>query len=156
VLRETYEEPDRAGAEIREQVLRSPEGAALNRLIKMNDQEYRQTYESFLRGRRESRKTGRAPGDPIADVHTPEASEGVVPEAPDGAAAAAARHQTAAAADKRRHAADTLAPGAANGIGAAIFHGDALRYAVIKDHTVPADEAESPDEATNDEPDGWE
>jgi hypothetical protein len=141
VLRVAYEEPDRAGAEVRQQVLFSPDGLALARLIKMHDQEYQQAYQAFLRGRKESQKTGRAPGGRASEIHTPEATEVVVPAPADVAASAAARQRAAADTEKRRHAAAVLAPNKSNGIGTRIFNGDAMRYAAVEANCIrPEDE----------------
>jgi hypothetical protein len=146
-LRALYEEPARAGAEVREQVLRGPDGMQLNRLARMHLQNYLQVYQAFLRGRSESRKSGAVAGDPIAEVHGPGAAK-VVP-APGPADQKAAQRQAAKDnADERDQGAAKLAAGGKNPIGTVTFNGDALR-AGVRAHAAaappaPAGEPENP------------
>jgi hypothetical protein len=128
-LRTLYEEPARAGAEVREQVLRGPDGMQLHRLARMHQQNYLQAYQAFLRGRSESRKTEAVAGDPVADVHRPGAAKFV--PAPGAAEAKAAQRQAVKEeAEKRKQGAADVAPGRKRGIGAANFNGDELRAGV--------------------------
>ena len=64
MLRSNYEEPARDGAEIRRQVLTSPEGSLLLRHERAHGLAYDRAYGAFLKGRNQSLKTGRPPGAP--------------------------------------------------------------------------------------------
>src|SRR5262249_3531415 len=124
-LRTLYEEPARAGAEVREQVLRSPEGMQLNRLARMHLQNYLQAYQAFLRGRKESRKTNAVVGAPIDEVHGAGAAQFTPASGPDEDRAA--RRQAAKDdAQERKHGAAAVAAGGKNPIGTAPFNGDEL------------------------------
>jgi hypothetical protein len=128
-LRIQYAEPARAGAEVCAQVLRGPDGMQLKRMVRMHQQDFLQAYEAFLKGRKESRKSGAAPGAPVPDVAGGGAEPFVPPrQAPDEAEAErqAARQATA----ERQEEADNLAPGEKNGIGAPLMTGDAMREGV--------------------------
>jgi hypothetical protein len=122
-LRTQYEAPSRAGAEVREQVLRGPDGMQLAQLDRTHRQNFLQAYQAFLKGRKESRDTGAAPGGAVAAV-VESATETFVPAAMTDAAAAAGRTAAKQETEKRQQAADTLAPGGTNGIGASTFNAD--------------------------------
>jgi hypothetical protein len=126
VLRTQYEEPARDGVEVREQVLRGPDGMQLNRLAKTHLQNYLQAYQAFLRGRKETRKTGAVPGAPTAEVHGPGARK-IVPVPATAEAKAAGRQAANQQRGRRKTAAAATAPGRKKGIGAAIFNGDEFR-----------------------------
>ena len=63
-LRVNYEEPARDGAELRKQVLASPEGSLLLRHERAHELTYNRAYGALLKGRLQSLKTGRPPGAP--------------------------------------------------------------------------------------------
>ena len=111
-LRTNYEDPARDGAEIRRQVLTSPEGSLLLRHDRAHGLVYDRSYNAFLKGRLQSLKTGRPPGapDPVDDE---EADRN-----PDSVAVAAAAAAVAESRARRKRAAAAVAPGADNGIGA--------------------------------------
>jgi hypothetical protein len=141
LLRTHHEKPARAGTEVRRQVPWSREGMQLARLQRMHEQQFVQSYQVFLKGRKESQKSGLVPGQATADLHTPEAKSALVPPPPaDPAAESSARQQAAEDAAERAAVADALAPGDDNGIGARIFQGDGMRYEVVKEHTIPPPE----------------
>jgi hypothetical protein len=125
VLRVQFEEPARAGAEVRDQVLRGPDGMQLARLERMHQQEFDRAYQAFLRGRAESRKTGAVPGARVAGVHDGPAEQ-FVPIPTAAGAKAAGRQAAQQAALARQDASARVVPGAKNGIGARPFTGDAL------------------------------
>jgi hypothetical protein len=129
VLRTAYAEPSRAGAEVREQVLRGPDGMQLAALDRMHRQNFLQAYQAFLKGRKESRDTGAAPGAPVAEV-ADSTTETLVPATMTDAEAAAGRKAAKEETDKRKQAADTLAAGGTNGTGARIFNADEFRAEV--------------------------
>ncbi len=64
MLRTNYEEPARDGAEIRRQVLATPEGSLLLRHERAHGLTFDRAYAAFLKGRLQSLKTGRPPGAP--------------------------------------------------------------------------------------------
>jgi hypothetical protein len=135
-LRVAYAEPARAGAEVRAQVLRGPEGMQLKRMVGMHEQGFLKAYEAFLKGRRESRKSGAVPGAPVAGAADGGAAFFPPRQAPDEAAAE--RQASQAAAEERRQQADDAAAGAKNGIGAQLFNGDAMREGMRARATWPA------------------
>jgi hypothetical protein len=148
-LRTLHEEPARASAEVREQVLRGPEGMQLNRLATMHQRNYLQAYQAFLRGRSESRKTGAVVGDPIDEVHGPGAAK-FAPAPSTAEDKAAQRHAANEQREVREQAAAALAAGGKNPIGAATFNGDELRagvraYAAVPSQPMPPTEPENPD-----------
>jgi hypothetical protein len=140
LLRTHYEEPARAGAEVRRQVLHSRDGMQLSRLQRMNEQQFIQAYQTFVRGRKESHKSGMLPGQAVDELHTEEAKSAVVPARADPAAESDEEQQAEADKAERTTVAAALAPGGANGIGASICQGDRLRYAVIQEHTIPPED----------------
>ena len=103
VLRTNYEEPARDGAEIRRQVLATPEGSLLLRHERAHGLTFDRAYAAFLKGRFQSLKTGRPPGAPYADDD--EAAERI----PDSAAVAAARAACAELRALRKRAAGAVA-----------------------------------------------
>jgi hypothetical protein len=129
VLRTQYEEPARDGAEVREQVLRGPDGMQLNRLANVHLQNYLQAYQAFLRGWSETRKTGAVPGAPSAEVHGPGARK-IVPVPATAEAKAAGRQAASQQRGRRKMEAAATAPGRSRAIGAAIFNGDEFRAAM--------------------------
>jgi hypothetical protein len=130
VLRRNLEAPARAGAEAREQVLRGPDGALFARLQRLHRQDYLQAYQTFVKGRKETQKTGMVPGAPVVDPPGSGPSR-FVPAAPDPAAAAAAQQVAEAATAARTAAAATVAPGAGdNPIAGTPGGGDDLRRRV--------------------------
>jgi hypothetical protein len=140
VLREHYEEPSRAGAEVREQVLRSPDGMQLARLEQMHQHDFNHAYQAFLRGRKETQKTGAAPGSPCAAVRD-SAAQPFVPAPMTASEKAAGRRATKQAAAARKQAAGAAAPGGTNGIGAPLFTGDAMIAEVAARAPRPAEAA---------------
>ena len=112
-LRITYEEPARDGAELRRQVLASSEGSLLLRHERAHTLTYNRAYDSLLKGRLQSLKTGRPPGAPgrAEDDGAEQHTAGNKPE-PDATSVAEARAQ-------RKREAKAVAPGPDNGIGAA-------------------------------------
>ena len=133
-LRLTFEEPARDGAETAKQVLAGPEGALLLRHLRTHESHYHRAYQAFLKGRKETARTGLLPGQPIANIHgapneneTPAKDEpgtGVEPEVE------VVPVQQARAV--RKQGANTVAPGGDNdnGIGASAA-GDIYRAAVV-------------------------
>jgi hypothetical protein len=110
VLRCNHEEPARDGAEIRRQVLTSPDGMLLLRHERAHGLVYDRAYGAFVKGRLQSLKTGLPPGAPVGVDHAEaEPTSGAVPS--DRAVVAERR-------TGRMRAAEAVAPGAGNGIGA--------------------------------------
>jgi hypothetical protein len=142
-LRAHFEAPARAQAEERAQALEGQAGVLFARYSRMHDLEYHRSYNALLQGRREMARSGQIPGAPTK----PNAPEGQVttsggdvssppiPEPNRGAppASVGASVEAAAAAQKRdrERAAEVVAPGPVNGIGAAVFRGDAIREATV-------------------------
>ena len=120
VLRTNYEDPARDGAEIRRQVLTSPEGSLLLRHERAHGLTYHRAYDALLKGRRQSFKTGWPPGAPgaVADDGVEQDSAAVEPVS-DAAVVAERR-------GRRKRAAEAVAPGAENGIGAPAAQGDVM------------------------------
>jgi hypothetical protein len=139
-LRTHHEEPAQAGAEVRRQVPQSREGVQLARLEWMREQQFIQAYQVFLKGRKESQKSGLRPGQSIADVNTSEAKSAVV--APPAHPEASDRARRQATVDRVEHAsvASALAPGETSDIGARVFQGDGMRYEAIKEKPIPPPE----------------
>ncbi len=133
LLRTNYDTPKRDGAEVRRQVLTGPLGAQLIREAETHERQYLRAYQAFVRGRAQAVKTGMPPGisDPSVQGGMNEVPTDVPEPEPDGVAAAAAQ---------RRQAADALAPGEENGIGVAIFRGDAMRAAVLATNPMSMEE----------------
>jgi hypothetical protein len=128
-LREQYEKSSRAGAEVREQVLRGPDGMQLARLDRMHRQNFLQAYQAFLKGRKESLKTGMAAGSPGADLEGSDPRHSMT--APMSHEEAEAQRRAASLATcQRAEGADRVAPGGKNGIGATPFTADFMRAAV--------------------------
>ncbi len=68
-LRLTFEEPERDGAETTKQVLAGKLGAQLLQQYRTYDIQYHRAYNAFLKGRKETTKTGLLPGQPVPDIH---------------------------------------------------------------------------------------
>jgi hypothetical protein len=115
-LRVHFDEPSRAGAEVRAQVLRGPDGMQLARLDKMHRQNFLQAYQAFLKGRKESLKTGRAPGAAVAGLEGALEQPAFTRMSDDEAEAG--RRAAKAATEARAAAAALVSPGPKNGIGA--------------------------------------
>jgi hypothetical protein len=147
-LRINYEVPARDGAEARRQVLVSPEGVMLLRHERAHTLTYHRAYDAFLKGRVLSLKTGRLPGapDPVAD-DTEQARAAVDPAAAPGATAVTEGR------DQRKRAAEELAPGPDNGIGAADRWGDFMMDTVLKEKpkVIEAPEGSQQEQALNNE-----
>ena len=113
VLRTNYEEPARDGAELRRQVLATPEGSLLLRHMRAHELTFHRAYGAFLKGWHQSLKTGRPPGAPSAGGAEPtdQQASAAAPPVSDRGAVAEGQAQ-------RKRAAEAVAPGAANGIGA--------------------------------------
>jgi hypothetical protein len=126
LLRIHYETPARQGAEVRKQVLQSPEGARLQREAESHDRQYHRAYQAFLKGRAQSIKTGTLPGAPQEDLHGGSVETTTTAVAPEPAGLSAEAMQ-----EQRMEGADALAPGGANGIGPPHVRGDAYRAAVM-------------------------
>jgi hypothetical protein len=124
-LRTNYEEPARDGAEIRRQVLTSPEGSLLLRHERAHGLTFQRAYDAFLKGRLQSLKTGRPPGAPerVDGGEEDHPAKGVVVS--DAAAVEERRV-------RRKRAAEAVAPGAENGIAAPRGHGDVMVDAVLR------------------------
>jgi hypothetical protein len=137
LLRTHHEAPARAGAEVRTQVLRDRLGAQLVRLGETHERQFYRAYNTFMKGRALSAKAGVLPGAPDPMLHAePEDDTGPVPEVEpvsDVDSAEESRRQ-------RMQAADALAPGRENGIGAAIVRGDRERAAVMAAGPMSAEE----------------
>jgi hypothetical protein len=110
-LRKNYEEPARDGAELRKQVLATPEGSLLLRHERAHDLTFHRAYGALLKGRPQSLKTGRPPGAP----HSADDDEA---DRQDSAAVAADATRVAETRAERKREADAVAPGPGNGIGA--------------------------------------
>ena len=123
VLRTNYEEPARDGAEIRRQVLATPEGSLLLRHERAHGLTFDRAYAAFLKGRLQSLKTGRPPGapHPIAD-DAGQASADDEPGPRRGSDATRVAEEKV----RRKQAAAAVAPGADNGIGAPQAHADGM------------------------------
>jgi hypothetical protein len=130
-LRSNYEDPARDDAELRRQVLATPEGTLLLRHERTHGLMYKRAYEAFLKGRAQSLKTGRPPGAPDqADAGGADPARAAAPgPAADPAAAAAA---VAEARARRKREADAVAPGVDKPIGAPEPPGDFMREEVRK------------------------
>jgi hypothetical protein len=63
LLRKGHEDPSRAGAETRSEGLEGPLGRQLDRQAEMHDRAFLRAYNTFVSGRKETARTGRAPGD---------------------------------------------------------------------------------------------
>jgi hypothetical protein len=61
-LRKSHEDPSRAGAETRNEGLEGPLGRQLDRQAEMHDRAFLRAYNTFVSGRKETARTGRAPG----------------------------------------------------------------------------------------------
>jgi hypothetical protein len=120
VLRTNYEEPARDGAELRRQVLTTPEGTLLLRHARTHEQTFQRAYGAMIKGWFQSLKTGLAPGAP-----SQEAAEPTDEQAGTAAARQSDRGAVAAAQAERKRAAAAVAPGAGNGIGAPAGKADA-------------------------------
>jgi hypothetical protein len=111
-LRINYEEPARDGAELRRQVLASPEGSLLLRHERAHGHVFLGAYGAFLKGRLQSLKTGRPPGAPNKDDnHTAEQVQDRAAVVSDAAVVAERRAW-------RKQEAEAVAPGRDGGIGA--------------------------------------
>jgi hypothetical protein len=121
VLRTNYEEPARDGAELRRQVLTTPEGSLLLRHARAHEQTFHRAYGAFMKGWHQSLKTGLPPGAPTAAGDEPRDQQA-------GAAVAreSGREAAAAARAQRKRAAEAVAPGAANGIGVPEANADGM------------------------------
>jgi len=126
-LRVNHETPARDGAEIRRQVLQGREGARLLREAEVHNRHYHRAYNTFLKGRAYSAKSGRLPGQPEAGVHG-EANATPAKVAPVAVAEPVSAEQGVA---RRKQEAEALAPGGENGIGRPTAHGDRERAAVM-------------------------
>jgi hypothetical protein len=127
-LRINDEVPARDGAEVRRQVLDGPEGSLRRRHERAHGLTYRRAYEAFLKGRLQSLKTGRPPGapGPVGDGDAVQETAAVDRwPASDATSVAEARA-------RRKRAAEALAPGPENGIGAAEARGDVMVEKVLK------------------------
>jgi hypothetical protein len=134
-LRVNYETPARDSAEVRRQVLQSPDGARLLREAESHNRQYHRAYNAFLKGRAYSAKTGWLPGQPQADLH---------PGADDTPTAVVAEPVSVEErVARRKQAAEALAPGGENGIGEPIVSGDLGRAAVRAAGPLSAEELEA-------------
>jgi hypothetical protein len=127
-LRLTIEEPARDGAEIAKQVLAGPEGALLLRHLRTHESHFHRAYQAFLKGRKETARTGLLPGQPIAHIHGAPNETPAQDQPEPGPEAVVVPVQQAQAA--RKQGANTVAPGADNGIGASAAS-DIYRAAVV-------------------------
>src|SRR5262249_10215714 len=129
LLRKNYEEPGRAGAEVRKQVPRDRDGVQLAHLIEMHERRYLRAYGAFVRGRRASRKSGTLAGEAVPGLH---GGEFELPTEDPAATAACAEAETSAAA-ARQTVAGILAPGRRWGIGAPLGPADVMRAGVMEE-----------------------
>jgi hypothetical protein len=131
LLRATFEIPGRDGAEAREQVIAGPLGAQLVRQAELHERQLLRSYNAFVKGRNQSAKSNRLPGEPDPDMH----GEGE-PEATAAAAAEPEARRTAVSAEEareqRKQAAAVLAPGGANSIAAPMARADDWRTKVVE------------------------
>jgi hypothetical protein len=95
----------------------------LARLERMHQQNFIQAHQTFLKGRKESRKSGFVVGAHDAAVEGAD-TDRFGPPPRDAARAAAERQAATEKTAERGAAADALAPGAKNGIGVTRFAGD--------------------------------
>jgi hypothetical protein len=153
VLRVQFEDPSRLGAEVREQVLRGPDGAQVARLERMHRQNFVQAYQTFLKGRKESLKTEVAPGMSRGDVEGADAEQ-FVRHPMSAEAKAASRRAQGEEKKERSQQAGRVRPGAKSGIGALRFDGDELiagvrahqkRQAGAVGESATQEDAESPE-----------
>jgi hypothetical protein len=146
VLRLSFDEPARDSAEVRRQVLASPEGARIVRQLQIHQQQFQRAYDAFLKGRKHSEKSGQVPGAPIPGIHFQADDVPVVePDArPVKQAQAEGRESPITrsvmptvgvpvneARRQRKQMADAVAPGGDNGIGAPVVRGDVFRAAAV-------------------------
>jgi len=136
VLSSNYEEPARDGAEIRRQVLATPEGTLLLRHERAHELTYHRAYGAFVKGRRESLKTGRPPGAPLGV--TDDAGQGSAAVEP-GSTSGSDATRVAEEKTRRKHAAAAVAPGAGNGIGAPDVRADGMVDEVLKARPEPSE-----------------
>ena len=122
-LRTSFEEPARDSAEVRAQVLKGPEGVRLLQQERIHRLNYLRAYEAFLKGRKETVKSGVLPGAPQPSVHEEGDADGVSEPEPGSRPAAKSPAERKAEANK-------IAPGAANGIGAPVVDSEVFRRAV--------------------------
>jgi hypothetical protein len=123
-LRVTLETPARDSAEIRRQVLQGKEGARMLRELESHQRTFDRFYNGFVKGRAYTAKSGLLPGQPVAGLH----GDGHAARAAAAPAAETVPAEQGVA--RRQHAADVLAPGGTNDIGAPIPRGDEERAAV--------------------------
>jgi hypothetical protein len=128
-LRRAYEEPARDGAEIRKQVLEGPDGAHLLQHERAHELHFHRAYQAFIKGRKESARTGLLPGQPQPALHGPADTTAVAaaPEPEPGATSSPVAHSR----ETRKREADALRPSRENGIGAAVVSGDFMRAATM-------------------------
>jgi hypothetical protein len=112
LLRKSHEDPSRAGAETRSEGLEGPLGRHLDRQAQMHDQSYLRAYNALIRGRKETARTGRAPGVLKPDLRATlggrvnwQTAPAAEPPTPRGSPA------------QRTAEADALAPRETNGVG---------------------------------------
>jgi hypothetical protein len=121
VLRTNYETPARDSAELRRQVLTTPEGTLLLRHARTHEQTFQRAYAAMIKGWSQSLKTGLPPGAPIAGGDRPAHQQ-----ADAAAARESDREAVAEAQARRKRAAEAVAPGAGNGIGAPAANADGM------------------------------
>jgi hypothetical protein len=138
-LRTNYETPARDSAEVRRQVLLSPDGARLLRAAETHERQYHRAYGAFLKGRAYTAKTGNLPGQAQGSVH------GAADDSPVTAAPESVSPEQAAA--QRKQEAAALAPRGENGIGVPAPRGDIERAAVMAAGPLSAEEIRARREA---------
>jgi hypothetical protein len=117
-LRVHFEEPERASAERRAQVLAGAEAAQLERAIRLHALSFQRSYNALVQRRLDGVHQSRL--GHLTSGHDPAPSTGPAadPRAPE------AERKATAAAEARQRAAEAVAPTLASGIGAPIFRGD--------------------------------
>ena len=93
---------------------------------------FHRAYGAFLKGRLQSLKTGRPPGAP-----SPGGAEPTDQQASAAAPPVSDRGAVAEAQAQRKRAAEAVAPGAANGIGAPEAKADGMVDVVMKEKSKP-------------------
>jgi hypothetical protein len=133
-LRVNHEDVERERAEKNAAALTDADGPVLQRYYHMHNMDFTRAYDRLVKGKELTAKTGRIPGEPIETAAAQNEANGAskddvtpnqeptsgAPEEPNSTPESSPEESAA----RRREAAQALAPGEANGIGAPIFNGD--------------------------------
>jgi hypothetical protein len=160
VLRQNIELPERDDSEQESAELEEKDGVLFARYFRMHDLAFHRAYNALVKGREQAAKTGRIPGAPIEAF---EASPGDASANGEAASSPAedvvltSEITPGEAAEERTAVAAELAPGASNGIGAAVLEGDGFVRDVLDSQwwILPPDEEEPDESALGRPPEPW-